>query len=586
MLPVRSRSFENGNGKKNSSSPTTTPPVEKTATKEEDLVKERVRYLVSLRREQGYLTYDDLNEALPPDLCNPTCVDEIVDRLRELEINLIDSSQVDAPPEPRKDPSTAAELSEADTASESSEPGEDPVRTYLREMAGAKLLSRQEEVAICRRIEEAQDHVRTCLERFGFTARAYLDLARKLINGQERFDRVILDRKIESRDKFLRSLPNLIKQVDALAEETAQAYRELTALKAPAAIARARAKFDASHKALCRLYPKFNFKQLINEQFVEIADNNRRLLVLLKEQADLEGNTRKDPPSAESTHQGKEGATPLSAQQKLYEFEQLLWATHDEFLEVHDSLKLSLARAHEAKNQMVESNLRLVIAIAKNYSGRGLSFLDLIQEGNVGLMRAVEKFEYRRGYKFSTYATWWIRQSITRAIADQSRTIRIPVHMMDTINRLVRVQKQLHQEYGREPTPEEVAEEIHLSADRVRAILRMAQQPISLQAPVGDGEDSLFGDFIEDKAAESPADLTSKTLMREKIRDVLETLSPRERQVLEQRFGLADGSCRTLEEVGRMFCVTRERIRQIEAKALRKMRHPTRLRILDSDRPS
>ncbi|MGB0776234.1 MAG: RNA polymerase sigma factor RpoD, partial [Akkermansiaceae bacterium] len=320
--------------------------------------------------------------------------------------------------------------------------------------------------------------------------------------------------------------------------------------------------FDKNLTSVARLYNRFYYKQKVVEDFnVQVEDNQKKLW------------------RYERKLKSKPGDNEFET--KVREIQQLAWHKAEDFLVSRKGLRQRTREAYQAKTEMVEANLRLVISIAKKYTNRGLSFLDLIQEGNMGLMKAVEKFEYRRGYKFSTYATWWIRQAITRSIADQARTIRIPVHMIETINKLMRVQKQLVQEYGREPSPDEIAEEIHLPVERVRAVLKMAQQPISLQAPVGDSDDTSFGDFIEDKAAENPMEEAGFAMLKEKIGDVLDTLTEREREVLEQRFGLKDGYSRTLEEVGKQFQVTRERIRQIEAKALRKMRHPTRIRKLE-----
>ncbi len=521
----------------------------------------RLRELIKLAKEQGYLTFDDLNEALPDGITDANELDAILTRLRRMEIDVIEASDVDRHKEVKKD----LDEEEEEKPETKLDILDDPVRMYLRQMGQVPLLTREQEVEISKRIEEAENIVQKHINRFGFTARAHLDLAQKLTEGRERFDRVILDKKIESRERYMKILPRLCKQVEKLSGTITQNYAKLSGNSSKKDTKRLKA-FQRTLNSLQRLYPKFYFKQKVTEEFVHLADEHYRTLVAV--QSEIAKHRR-----------GSGERSPAGI--KSRELEKSLWLSLDEYAEQYQSLKSWLGKALRAKTEMVEANLRLVISIAKKYTNRGLSFLDLIQEGNMGLMKAVEKFEYRRGYKFSTYATWWIRQAITRSIADQARTIRIPVHMIETINKLMRVQKQLVQEYGREPTPEEVAEEILLPVDRVRAVLKMAQQPISLQSPVGESEETNFGDFIEDKGAENPCDMTAIVLLKEKIKDVLETLTERERQVLEQRFGLVDGYSRTLEEVGRQFRVTRERIRQIEAKALRKMRHPTRIRQLE-----
>lgn len=532
------------------------------------MIQEKVREFIRLAKEQGYLTFEDLEEHLPEGVHNPEHLDAIISQLRGVEIEIIEASDVDRVKEVRKeeDEDEKEEKEEKEEKADSKlDILDDPVRMYLKQMGQVPLLTREQEVEISKRIEDAELKVQELLYGFGFVARAHVDLAQKLIDQRERFDRVILDKKIESRERYMKALPRLCQQVKRSTDSVSRLYIETLQ---PGDNSEKRKKFDRALKNLQQFYPKFFFKQKVVEDFVVLVEENHRSVVNV--QKELAKHAKSESPKIRRQHTAE-----------LKDMQVRFWLSPDELKAHHENLKVWHRKALQAKKEMVEANLRLVISIAKKYTNRGLSFLDLIQEGNMGLMKAVEKFEYRRGYKFSTYATWWIRQAITRSIADQARTIRIPVHMIETINKLIRVQKQLVQEYGREPSPEEISDEIQLPVERVRAVLKMAQQPISLQAPVGDSDDTSFGDFIEDKGAENPADMAAIVLLKDKIKDVLESLTERERQVLEQRFGLVDGYSRTLEEVGRQFKVTRERIRQIEAKALRKMRHPTRIRQLE-----
>ncbi len=522
-------------------------------------IQEKIRELIKLAKEQDYLTYDDINEILPNDLVDPDDVEAIMERLRNMEFDIIDASEVDRYKDKKRDEGDGEE--EDVKSDQKLDILDDPVRMYLKQMGQVPLLTREQEVEISKRIEDAEIEVARHLHQFGFVTESYLELADKLNKGKERFDRVILDKKIESRERYMKGLPKLCEQLKALHQENDDLFRQLSA-KNPRSKKKLEEEFQKNIQTLNRVFTRFYYKQKVVEDFCEQVDD------YMQKFWKYGRKLAADP-------EDKEFVT------KMREVQQRSWHTQESFEEANKNLRHWLKEALKAKTEMVEANLRLVISIAKKYTNRGLSFLDLIQEGNMGLMKAVEKFEYRRGYKFSTYATWWIRQAITRSIADQARTIRIPVHMIETINKLMRVQKQLVQEYGREPSPEEIAEEIHLPVERVRAVLKMAQQPISLQAPVGDSDDTSFGDFIEDKAADNPMEEAGFSMLKDKIKDVLDTLTEREREVLEQRFGLKDGYSRTLEEVGRQFQVTRERIRQIEAKALRKMRHPTRIRKLE-----
>lgn len=532
--------------------------------------QQKVEELVAIAKEQGFITYEEINEILPMTFDSAEQIDQVLIFLSGMDIQVLNQAEVERQKERKKE---AKELDGVTKRPEGT--SDDPVRMYLKEMGSVPLLTREEEVEISKRIEKAQIQIEKIIMRFRYSTREAISIANYLITSKERFDKIIAEKEVSDKNLYFAMLPRLsvlLRQEDGNLEKLLfdlfnPDTKKIDKVRISEEIEKCRIRTQAYLR-------RMHFRHNIIEDFGEvILTAYDRFLTLEKEIQELIPRAEKNKFAA-----GKLAAV----RRKLAKRELAAGRSLDEFKKDVRMLQRWMDKSQEAKREMVESNLRLVISIAKKYTNRGLSFLDLIQEGNMGLMKAVEKFEYRRGYKFSTYATWWIRQAVTRAIADQARTIRIPVHMIETINKVLRGAKKLMMETGREPSPEELASELGLTPERVREIYKIAQHPISLQAEVGDGGESQFGDFLEDTGIESPAEATGYAILKDKMSEVLATLTDRERTVLIERFGLLDGKPKTLEEVGVRFKVTRERVRQIEAKALRKMRHPTRAKQLQA----